>query len=229
MAITTSATIEKIVNISENIKEFTIKPEKITSYEPGQFLQFSLDNIDASTYWSESRTFSIASYGRDYIKLIIKKVGKYTKRIFEELKEGSKVTIKYAYGDFLLPFDCDDGIVCIAGGTGISPILSFIDKLKEDDELDKIKLFYSARNKEELIDYDNICEILPKDNVYFYVTRQDTKDERIINRRIDVDDIKNNTNIDSYIYICGSNEFINYFKCNLEALGYENIILDEWE
>ena len=229
MAIITNAVVEKVINISDDIKEYILKPEKMIAYEPGQFLQLSLDIVDASDYWAESRTFSIASYGKDYLRLIIKKVGQYTARIFNELSSGSVVTIKYAYGDFLLPFDYDDGVVCIAGGTGISPILSFVDKLEEDGELDKIKLFYSAKTKSSLIDYERLCNILEKENLNFYITRENCNDEIINLGRINIEEISRNLNKNSYVYICGSNDFISYFKSNLEKLGYKNIILDEWE
>lgn len=229
MAIITNAVVEKVVNISDDIKEYILKPEKMIAYEPGQFLQLSLDIVDASDYWTESRTFSIASYGKDYLRLIIKKVGQYTTRIFNELSSGSVVAIKYAYGDFLLPFDYDDGVVCIAGGTGISPILSFLDKLEEDGELDKIKLFYSAKTKSSLIDYERLCNILEKENLNFYITRENCNDEIINLGRINIEEISRNFNKNSYFYICGSNEFISYFKSKLEKLGFENIILDEWE
>ena len=229
MAIITNAVVEKVINISDDIKEYILKPEKMIAYEPGQFLQLSLDIVDASDYWAESRTFSIASYGKDYLRLIIKKVGQYTARIFNELSSDSVVTIKYAYGDFLLPFDYDDGVVCIAGGTGISPILSFVDKLEEDGELDKIKLFYSAKTKSSLIDYERLCNILEKENLNFYITRENSNDEIINLGRINIEEISRNLNKNSYVYICGSNDFIFYFKSNLEKLGYKNIILDEWE
>ena len=229
MAIITNAVVEKVVNISDDIKEYILKPEKMIAYEPGQFLQLSLDIVDASDYWAESRTFSIASYGKDYLRLIIKKVGQYTTRIFNELSSGSVVTIKYAYGDFLLPFDYDDGIVCIAGGTGISPILSFVDKLEEDGDIDKIKLFYSAKTKSSLIDFERLCNILEKENLHFYLTREKTNDKNINFGRINIEEISRNLNKNSYFYICGSNDFISYFKSNLEKLGFESIVLDEWE
>lgn len=229
MAIITKAVVEKVVNISDDIKEYILKPEKLIAYEPGQFLQLSLDIVNASDYWAESRTFSIASYGKDYLRLIIKKVGQYTTRIFDELSSGSVVAIKYAYGDFLLPFDYDDGIVCIAGGTGISPILSFIDKLEEDGDIDKIKLFYSAKTKSSLIDYERLCNILEKENLNFYLTRENTNIENINVGRIDIEEISRNFSKNSYFYICGSNDFISHFKSNLGKLGYKNIILDEWE
>ena len=69
MAIITNAVVEKVVDISEDIKEYILKPDKMIAYEPGQFLQLSLDIVDASDYWAETRTFSIASYGKDYLRL----------------------------------------------------------------------------------------------------------------------------------------------------------------
>ena len=228
MAITTSAIVQKIIEHEGDIREFIILPEKKASYEPGQFLQLSLDEVDASACWTKSRTFSIASYGKDTLRLIIKKVGKYTTRIFEELREESKISIKYAYGDFLLPFDDEEEVLCIAGGTGISPILSFIDFLEQEGNLERFKLFYSARTQKQLLDLEHLKELL-KDNGQFYVTREQPEDESIKFGRIPLEDVIKKCTEDTNIYICGSVDFIRYYKENLEKMGYENIVLDEWE
>jgi hypothetical protein len=104
-----------------------------------------------------------------------------------------------------------------------------VDKLEEDGDIDKIKLFYSAKTKSSLIDFERLCNILEKENLHFYLTREKTNDKNINFGRINIEEISRNLNKNSYFYICGSNDFISYFKSNLEKLGFENIVLDEWE
>ena len=73
-------------------------PEKYKRYDAGTFLQLTLENVSASDYWPESRTFSMASaYDKKngLIKLIIRKSGVYTTRIFDELQEGEEFVEAY--------------------------------------------------------------------------------------------------------------------------------------
>jgi len=61
------------------------------------------------------------------------------------------------------------------------------------------------------------------------VPEKNTNDKNINFGRINIEEISRNFNKNSYFYICGSNDFMSHFKSNLEKLGYENIVLDEWE
>lgn len=228
MQVVTQAEVLSIIDLTENIKEFVLKPEKYRRFEPGAFLQLSLDIISASDYWPDSRTFSIAcNYNKEKtIKLIIKKVGNYTSRIFNELIIGSTLTLKYSFSDMFLPEDDNkSNIVCIAGGTGIVPFFSFIEYLKEEDQIDRMKLYYSAKNEEEFLNFDFIKDELNK-NVKFYCTQSET--DLAINGRIKISDISNYSKQDNF-YICGSAEFIDYFSYKLSELGFENIHFDKWE
>jgi len=223
MAITSRATITDIREINSELREFWLVPEKKSRYEAGQFLQFCIEEVEVSDYWPESRTFSIASYQKGKIRLIIKKVGKYTTRIFEELNINSVVTIKYAYGDFLLPFDSSSQIVCIAGGTGITPFLAFIDYLENVGGLDRMFLYYSAQTKQSMIDYEEIKEKFG-DKVKFFTTREEN--ENTINHRISKEDIL--IGVNTTYYVCGSEAFNDYYKRLLFDLGCINVKVDEW-
>ena len=137
MGTISKATVLSIKEYGSEIREYTLKLMKNHYFEPGSFLQLTLEEKEDYTRWPESRNFSIASaFNEDgTIKLIIQKVGVYTARIFNELHEGDSCTVKYAFGDFLLPFfDKNSTICCIAGGTGIAPILSFCEQLKKENK-----------------------------------------------------------------------------------------------
>jgi ferredoxin-NADP reductase len=226
MSIVSKAKVIKIRPVSELINEYYLSPELKIHQEPGQFLQLSLELVDSSSIWPESRSFSFASYERDdrLIRLIIKKQGKYTTRIFNELKEGSYCTIKLPYGDFLPPMD-KTNILCIAGGTGISPFLSFIDFYEKENLTNHLTIFYSAKTLKDLIDYDIIKHKL-RDNLKVFLTKEITN--LTINRRINLSDITSSSNPKTPIFICGSKDFISFFKRELNSICYNNIYYDEW-
>ena len=229
MATISKAQVIAIKAYSPEVKEYILKLEKPTYFDAGSFLQLTLDK-EIGNRWPESRNFSIASSFRKdgLIKLIIRKVGNYTTRIFDELVVNSECIVKLSFGDFLLPFKKKEtSIICIAGGTGIAPILSFIEELKESNQLDRIKLIYSIKNSKEFFGIDVVNEI-PKHNVILHSTREVL--DNFINARPTLDSVmKLNPNYerDSF-YICGGEEFTKQFKTQLLALGAKNVFTDEW-
>ncbi len=232
MQVVTSAEIISIKEYSEDLREYILKPEKYRRFDAGTFLQLALEDVSASEYWPESRTFSMASaYNKTKtIKLIIRKVGKFTKRIFEETKVGSKLTIKYSFGDMLLPqFDTQCEVVCIAAGTGIAPFLSFMEELENENQLDRMKLLYTVRREEDFISYEEIKDKIHNDNLMLFST--DIKSEKAEYRLLNTNDIFTVTKEKerAHYYICGSPEFISFFKTELESNNIKNIHLDEWE
>lgn len=231
MSTVANAQVIKIANHGNDVKRFDFKVDKLDSFEAGQFLQLTLENFNGSGNWPESRTFSIASYinDEDIITLIIKKVGLYTERIFNELELGSFCTLKYAYGDFMLPmFDDDARVHCIAGGTGVAPFISFIKQRKFEGNANNMYLYYSVRNYENFVALSEIHECLNKKNVNLYCSQE--KIEGIKNSRIEFQDIKNNIqNIkEDYFYICGSKELVEYYTFSLKEEGALNIITEDW-
>ena len=106
MGTISKATVLSIKEHGKEIREYSLKLEKNHYFEPGSFLQLALEEKEDYTRWPDSRNFSIASAFNEQgkVKLIIRKVGEYTTRIFTELTVGGHCTVKYAFGDFLLPF-----------------------------------------------------------------------------------------------------------------------------
>lgn len=227
MPVVSLAKVMTVHSLSENIKEYLLLPEIKTNYEPGQFLQLSLDKIKASEPWRDSRTFSIASFQteRNWIRLVIKNVGEYTEKIFKEMQEGTVVTIKYAFGDFLLPYDGESKILCVAGGTGITPFLSFLDYLGKKGQLNRIRILYSVRNRDEAFYYEEIRNKIGN-NIILFTTREQSGDS--INRRIEFQDISDFSDTQTDVYICGSEDFNCSMNDILQKEGYQNIHLDEW-
>lgn len=117
---------------------------RLPSFRSGQFLHLALDDYDPSGFWPESRVFSIASpsHERDCLRIIYSVKGVYTARMERELSEGVHVWVKLPYGQFIVGEGTD--AVLIAGGTGITAFLAFIEGLPVDYP-HKVVLLYGAR------------------------------------------------------------------------------------
>lgn len=232
MQIVTNAEVISIKEYSEDLREYIIKPEKYRRFDAGTFLQLTLENVSASDYWPDSRTFSMASaYNKSKtIKLIIRKMGKFTGKIFNELQVGSTCTIKYAFGDMLLPqFDKNCEVVCIAAGSGIAPFLSFVEELEAENQLNRLKLLYTVRKEEDFISYDYLTNNILNEDLKLFST--DTKSNKALFRLMNINDILDITRDKktAHFYICGAPEFIKFFRDELQKNNITNIHLDEWE
>jgi len=230
MATISKATVIKIKEYGTDVREYILKPEKYNFFDAGTFLQLALEEPQ-NNRWPESRNFSLASNFSDdkTIRLVIRRIGSFTSRIFEELKVGAHCYLKYSFGDFLLPFyDSLNPIVCIAGGTGVAPFISFAGQLSKDEQIDRMHLYYSAKTQEELVCFEELSKLLPKQNCNISLTREDNPNFE--KGRISLDKIKSEIpNIEeAHFYICGGEEFTAHFKNGLIAEGAKIIYTDEW-
>jgi ferredoxin-NADP reductase len=222
----TQAKVVRIIEHSKDIREYVLELERERKYNPGSFVQLTLDLVTASDIWPESRTFSIASYEKGIMKFIIKNVGFYTSRIFDELGVGNKCTIKYPFGDLFNKNLVNEKHLFIAGGVGITPYLSLIKYFELNNLIDNISLFYSAKYFKDLLHYESLNDTLGE-NMEVFITREKCTDCH--SKRISIEEIKRIANKETNIYICGSKLFNKDYKELLIENGYTKIYMDEWE
>jgi len=229
-----SATVVGITRHSESVIEYVFKPDgRIPSFKPGQFLHLAIDPYDPSQNWPESRVFSIANAPEsEIIRIVISVKGKFTARMASELMEGSVVWLKFPYGNFTFE-NSGNRLVLVAGGTGISPYISFLEHCiaKNDDPV--ISLFYGVR-EERLIIFEPILmrcmESLPH---FKYRTYCEKPFQTILNGMqgiIDISQIVNEDRSNSDFYLSGPPLMIENIKLNLleHQVLPERIFIDEW-
>lgn len=83
MATISKATVITIREYGADVREYILKPEKYNFFDAGTFLQLALEEPQ-NNRWPESRNFSLASsFNEDKtIRLVIRRIGKFTARIF---------------------------------------------------------------------------------------------------------------------------------------------------
>lgn len=222
----------KVVAIHNQIEGvYTLEMESLGKpfkYEAGQFLHLAIDEYDPSGQWPESRCFSIQSAPSDeLIKITYAVKGSFTKRMANELKVGSCITVKLPYGDLFTQPHNKTNTVFIAGGTGITPFLSlFTDESFK--EYTNPHIYLGFRSKEYNI-YQNELERMMqirsiRDNSFQFV-------KFIYDDIIDIQSIFNENGCTSFYFISGPPIMIKNFKKHLIANGVaENQVLtDDWE
>lgn len=156
------ATVSSIKRFVDGVTAFTLKPDGRCRYRSGQFLHLAVEPYDPSFNWPESRVFSIANSPSksDDIEILVAPKGDFTWNMVNTIKEGQTVWLKLPYGDFNYKEAAGADVVLIAGGTGISPFISFLEEfLGLNDRYNKVCLYYGVR-KTELIIYDDLFKKL---------------------------------------------------------------------
>lgn len=129
----------KIVKIAETKKEAENIKTSMFKYDekvkPGQFFMVWIPGIDEIPM--------SASYTDNFKGITVEQVGEATKALFK-MKKGDKIGIRGPYGN---GFKTPKGkVLFVAGGTGIIPIASLIEKIKKKNVI----VVFGAKTKDEL-------------------------------------------------------------------------------
>ncbi len=151
--------IEAVTERGEDCKSYTLVPdtEKGTSslayFGAGKYLSV-FETIEGMPV---SRAYSISSSPKDSIEgkyvLTIKLVdgGLMSRYIFDNWTVGTEVEVSAPSGNFeYQPLRDAEKVICIAGGSGITPFVSMANAIADGDEDFEMTLLYGSRN------YDNI-------------------------------------------------------------------------
>ncbi len=134
-------------------------------YRPGQYLTFKLDVPDPAGHATKQvvRCYSLSDRPRsDMYRVSIKRVpappakpdaspGIASNHFHDRIQEGARLSVRAPSGHFHLNEDGELPIVLIAGGIGITPLLSILNTLAHWADPREVWLFYGVRNRGEHI------------------------------------------------------------------------------
>ena len=148
--------ITRIENETYNTRRFWISIPELERFDfiPGQFVTIDLPiHEKPNKRW---RSYSIASWpdGTNVFELLIVLLdgGMGTTYLFNEVKEGSELTLRGPQGVFVLPENIDQDLYFICTGTGIAPFRSMVHYIQLHNVPHKdIYLLFGTRKKEDLL------------------------------------------------------------------------------
>ncbi len=118
----TGARVESITDVTHDIREFRLKPVTATRFLPGQYALLYVPGVEGA------RAYSMANITDDGAiwDFQIKKVpgGAATERLFSGVEAGEEIAIDGPFGMAYLREDAPRDILCLAGGSGLSPMVS---------------------------------------------------------------------------------------------------------
>ena len=148
------ATLAATRDLTHDLREFSFSLPEAVNFKPGQYALLYLPGVDGARAYSMS---SIAQ-GQASWDFQIKRTpgGAATTALFERLNPGDTVTIDGPYGLAYLRTDSPRDIVCIAGGSGLAPVISIARGVAADPAMAKIKLhlFYGGRSARDICGED---------------------------------------------------------------------------
>lgn len=157
-----------IVQLTPNMKNFTFKRVDSSAFpffRAGQYvsLQAKIGDSLVSRPYSISSSPDEALEGR--LSLGIEDAGFFSGYMNNEAKIGDRFVMTEPSGEFHYENIRDKkNIVCIAGGSGITPFLSMAKSVAEGNEDYSMTLFYGAKDFENLA-YRDELEVLKKSGV----------------------------------------------------------------
>ncbi|MDR3369154.1 FAD-binding oxidoreductase [Rhodoferax sp.] len=141
-------------DISGDIREFRFQTEGPANFLPGQFAMLDLPGLGSSRAYSLANTANPQGEWHFQIRRVAQGTG--TRILFESLHPGDTIELDGPYGVAYLRTDAPRDIVCVAGGSGLAPMVSIARGAAEAGLLAQRKLhfFYGARTPADVCGED---------------------------------------------------------------------------
>jgi ferredoxin-NAD(P)+ reductase (naphthalene dioxygenase ferredoxin-specific) len=149
------ATVTSIEDATHDIKIIRLRPAKPLSYSPGQYatLQFTPEHI---------RPYSMAGLCTDeqlefHVRLVPE--GRVTGHVFHQLKIGDAIRVSGPMGTAYLRTRHEGPMLCVAGGTGLAPIISIIRGAIDVGMNNDIHVYFGVRSPQDIYGLDQLRAI----------------------------------------------------------------------
>ncbi len=139
------ATLITVRDITHDIREFRFSLERPAPFFSGQYALLQLPAVEGARAYSMSNTGEVGQEWHFQIKLV--PGGIATDHLFHHLRPGSVIDVDGPYGKAFLREESPRDILCIAGGSGLSPMMSIARKAATSPALAKqqIHFIYGGR------------------------------------------------------------------------------------
>jgi ferredoxin-NADP reductase/Na+-translocating ferredoxin:NAD+ oxidoreductase RnfD subunit len=216
--------------LAANTFEFVFSPDRRFAYEPGQYLEWTLDHSPQDSRGMR-RYFTIASSPtEEQLRLAVRfsNPGSSFKRSLTSLPSGQYLTAGQLAGDFTLPGDPAKKLVFVAGGIGVTPFRSMIKYLIDRGELRDIVIFYANKTEAEIAYRDILAAARRELNIktYYLLTEglpRNNNDDILVGYLTPdlfaalVPDWK-----ERYFYLSGPQAMVDNYRRMLKKMGAKN-------
>ena len=140
------ATVATIEDLTHDIKRLVLRPAKPIEFSPGQYVQLQFTPAHV-------RPYSMAGSSVDgsfefHVRLVPD--GRVTGYIAHELEVGDAVKVSGPLGSAYLRRMHEGPMLCVAGGTGLAPILSIVRGAIANGMMNPIHLYFGVRSPRDI-------------------------------------------------------------------------------
>jgi len=141
-------TVLNVLDETSDIKTLRLARPEGFDFLPGQFVPVRL-HIDGKPH---VRCYSISSSPdtRGYLEISVRRQGLVSGTLHATMRAGATLSINRPAGHFVYPGGDDRPIALIAGGIGITPLLSMLRHAVASDPTRPVTLLYSARREHDI-------------------------------------------------------------------------------
>jgi ferredoxin-NADP reductase len=226
--------VTRIEDETYNTKRFWIKIPELERFDfiSGQFVTIDLPiHEKPNKRW---RSYSIASWpdGTNVFELLIVllEAGAGTTYLFNEVREGSELTLRGPQGVFILPQQLDKDIFWICTGTGIAPFRSMIHHIRNNQVPHKdIYLIFGTRTQKDLLYADEMKRLEMEMEGFHYMPTLSREQwsgccgyvhalyENLVNQKR----TETNEVTPAQFFLCGWKNMVDEAKKRILELGYD--------
>ena len=227
--------VESVLERSEDCRSYTLVPDEargtksLAYFGAGKYLTV-FETIEGMPV---TRAYSISSSPKDSLEnkyvLTIKLVdgGLMSRYIFDTWSEGTAVDVSAPSGNFEYQPLRDAGkVICLAGGSGITPFVSMANAIADGDEDFEMTLLYGSRNYDNILfrqELEELAEKCDKIKVVHVLSADENNIEGTEKGFITAELIKKYApeNEPYSVFICGPQQMYDFVDKEIEKLGLE--------
>ena len=225
----------------EDVCAFYLKPhdgKPLPPFKPGQYLTFQLDLPGRDKPLVRCYSISDGPHRNEYYRVTIKKekapadrpdlpCGAASSYFCDTVKEGDILNVKAPAGHFFLDLTKTTPVVLIAGGVGVTPLLSMAHAIAASGSKRETWFFFGVRNTEEGIHRAELAKLADENsNFHLHIcaskpTKMEVKGRDYHHEgRVTIDLLKEVLPSSNFeYYLCGNGAFMKSITDGLEAWG----------
>lgn len=203
------ATITELMHHSDSTVSFSldVADRDDLAFLPGQYMNIQVPGTE------HIRSYSFSSGTQDNHASFMVRItpdGAMSDYLSQQAKVGDEVTMSGPYGSFFLRAP-QRRMLLLAGGTGLAPLLSMLEKMVTDNVTQPAHLIYGVTNDIDVVGVDILeayAEKLPNFTYSYCVSNPETTHEQVGYVTAFIDD-EHLADGDVDVYLCGPPPMVN--------------------
>ena len=141
-------TVKEVLPEGAGIRTFRMSRPRDFRFLPGQFLPVRVE-IDGHPH---VRCYSLSSSPdvREYLEISVRRQGRVSSWLHDHVARGGTLSVRPPAGQFVYPANSRAPLVLVAGGIGITPVLSMLRYAVKHDPDREVTLLYSVRGHDDI-------------------------------------------------------------------------------